>query len=208
MTERELMKQALITYFLPELREIGFEGSFPNYRRITEQKTDLLSIVFDKWGGSFAIEISYAYLSEEPNNLLSAQDYLHPGELTVYKTHNRKRLPADGEWIHFCDQIHIKSQEGDKIYFLTESQKQAFLKNIPKENFMVETAGEGIYCRSAAVAVKLLKVAEQWWDEHMPNTLPETAAIYEEIPKRIAEEPEKRWGFFKLIQGGKGRKKQ
>ncbi len=205
MTERELMKQALITYFLPELREMGFEGSFPNYRRISEQKADLLSVAFDKWGGSFAIEISYAYFSGGTCNLLPGQEKLPPEELTVYKTCERKRFPAEGEWIHFCDCVHMKTREGEKIYFLTEKQKQAFLKNISEDDFVVEAAGEGIYCRSAAAAVKLLREAEQWWQEHTPAVL-EIKPEFIKIPEQISKEPEKRWGFFKLIQGGKGKR--
>lgn len=207
MTERELMKQSLITYFLPELRERGFEGSFPHYRRITEQKADLLTVVFDKWGGSFALELSYVYFSEKPDNLLAGQARLAPEDLTVYKTYQRNHLPKPDDWIHFCDCVRIKTEEGDKIYFLTESQKKAFLKNIPEENVTIEAAGEGVYCRSAAAAVKLLKDAEQWWGEHTPYIPPERNAVPEDTAEQVFSEPQKRWGFFKLIQGGKRKKK-
>lgn len=207
MTERERMKQALFTYFLPALREMGFVGEWPNYRRIGERKVDLLSVVFDQWGGSFALEISYALLDGEENNLLSGQEGVRPEQLTVFKTYKRKRLPQDGGWIYFCDLVRIKSSEGDTLYSLTEKQKQAFLQKIPKENFFIEEeVGEGIYCRSAVTAVKLLKSAEKWWNGRLPQ--PEHQEQEEGGAPPPVSEPEKRWGFFRLIQGGKKKGKK
>ena len=81
------------------------------------------------------------------------------------------------------------------------------MKNVAKDDFVVEAAGEGIYCRSAAAAVKLLKEAERWWQEHTP-AVSEIKAEFIEIPEQVSKEPEKRWGFFRLIQGGKGRKEK
>ena len=43
---------------IPVLREIGFSGSFPHLRRISERQIDLLTFQFNRHGGSFVIEIA------------------------------------------------------------------------------------------------------------------------------------------------------
>lgn len=210
MTERERMKQALLTHFLPVLHEMGFDGEWPNYRRIAQDKVDLLSIVFDKWGGAFAMEISYAYLGVQAGNLLPGQGGVSPEQLTVFKTYKRKRLPQAGGWIYFCDLVRIKSPDGDTLYSLTEKQKQAFLQKIPSEDFLIEEeVGEGIYCRSAVTAVKLLKSAEKWWGQHVPQPAPqpEHDSVQVAEPEPKTGEPEKRRSLFRLIQGGKKKNK-
>ncbi len=52
------MIDALEDVVIPLLRERGFSGSFPHFRRLSEDGIDLLSFQFDKWGGGFLIEIS------------------------------------------------------------------------------------------------------------------------------------------------------
>jgi hypothetical protein len=52
------MIYALKEIVVPTLREQGFTGSFPHFRRSLDDRIDLLSFQFDKWGGGFLIEIS------------------------------------------------------------------------------------------------------------------------------------------------------
>jgi len=52
------MIAALKAEFVPALKERGFKGSFPHFRRIKPDKIDLLTVQFDKWGGGFVIEIA------------------------------------------------------------------------------------------------------------------------------------------------------
>ena len=40
---RKNMEQALKEFFVPELRALGFKGSFPHFRRIAENSIDLLT---------------------------------------------------------------------------------------------------------------------------------------------------------------------
>jgi hypothetical protein len=54
---RELMMKALTTVFIPALRQRGFVGSFPHFRRKLEQRIDFLNVQFNKYGGSFCINI-------------------------------------------------------------------------------------------------------------------------------------------------------
>jgi hypothetical protein len=55
---RTKMIEALKEVVIPSLRDRGFQGSFPHFRRISDREIDLLSFQFDKWGGGFVIEIS------------------------------------------------------------------------------------------------------------------------------------------------------
>lgn len=52
------MLHALEQHVVPTLRERGFRGSFPHFRRRHAATTDLLSFQFDKWGGGFVIELA------------------------------------------------------------------------------------------------------------------------------------------------------
>ena len=42
---------------VPGLRERGFKGSFPHFRRISEKKIDLITFQFHRYGGGFVIEV-------------------------------------------------------------------------------------------------------------------------------------------------------
>jgi Domain of unknown function (DUF4304) len=52
---RQLMEQALKAYVVPVLREHGFAGSLPHFRRLRSDCVDLLTFQFDKNGGGFVI---------------------------------------------------------------------------------------------------------------------------------------------------------
>jgi antitoxin component of MazEF toxin-antitoxin module len=58
MVSREEMVAALKHVVVPALRQRGFTGSFPHFRRIAAQRVDLLTIQFDKWGGGFVVELA------------------------------------------------------------------------------------------------------------------------------------------------------
>ncbi len=56
--ERDKMIETLKEYVVPVLRERGFKGSFPHFRRPTERAIHLLTFQFDKWGGGFTAEVA------------------------------------------------------------------------------------------------------------------------------------------------------
>ncbi|MEN6372890.1 MAG: DUF4304 domain-containing protein [Armatimonadota bacterium] len=53
------MKKALNDVVIPRLRERGFKGSLPHFRRFRDDRVDLLMFQFDKWGGGFVIEVGH-----------------------------------------------------------------------------------------------------------------------------------------------------
>jgi Domain of unknown function (DUF4304) len=50
--EREMMNNALKKVAIPFLREQGFKGSLPHFRRKSETNIDLITFQFNRWGGS------------------------------------------------------------------------------------------------------------------------------------------------------------
>src|SRR5262245_34082606 len=53
---RDQMIAALRDVVVPVLRDMGFSGSFPHFRRIRESQIDLLTFQFNRYGGSFVVE--------------------------------------------------------------------------------------------------------------------------------------------------------
>ncbi len=58
-SSRSEMQQSLKERVIPVLREKGFKGYFPHFRRIVGGQVHLLTFQFDKWGGGFVIEIAH-----------------------------------------------------------------------------------------------------------------------------------------------------
>ena len=56
---RDKMIEALRRVSVPTLRDIGFKGSFPHFRRFREGQIDLLMFQFNRWGGSFVVEVAF-----------------------------------------------------------------------------------------------------------------------------------------------------
>lgn len=99
-TERSQMIQALKQLVIPELRNLGFKGSFPHFRRVHDSAADLLVVQFNKYGGSFTIEI--ATLSEQEASSHWKAD-LSLSTATVYDAKRRARLNsrAPDKWFSF-----------------------------------------------------------------------------------------------------------
>lgn len=56
-SEKKRMISVLNTIVVPEIRKRGFKGSFPHFRKISEDKIDLITFQFDRYGGGFVIEV-------------------------------------------------------------------------------------------------------------------------------------------------------
>lgn len=61
---RKKMNEALKEIVVPILREKGFKGSFPHFRRVSGKYLDLLTFQFSQWGGQFVVEIGKCSIKE------------------------------------------------------------------------------------------------------------------------------------------------
>lgn len=57
-TTRAEMDDALKRLVVPYLRDQGFKGSLPHFRRPRGDGFDILSVQFSQWGGSFCVEVA------------------------------------------------------------------------------------------------------------------------------------------------------
>lgn len=91
---RKKMDDALKTIVVPKLRELGFKGSLPHFRRILDSEVHLITFQFDKYGGGFVIELAKTKNKE-------FQTYwgkkIKPNKFTAYDINNRTRIHPKGK---------------------------------------------------------------------------------------------------------------
>ena len=109
--ERKEMDRALKEAFIPELRNRGFKGSMPHFRRILKDRVDYLTIQFNSAGGGFVVEIA----KSGPNGIESGfGSELSVQKLSVQYFGKRLRLgskPEEGIRDHWFE-FGRKSYEG------------------------------------------------------------------------------------------------
>jgi hypothetical protein len=71
------------------LRDMGFRGSFPHFRRARGLQLDLLVFQFSRWGGSFVVELGYCPVGGYTS--LSGEHY-PPNKVQVHHLHYQQRL--------------------------------------------------------------------------------------------------------------------
>lgn len=96
MDPRQVLKEKLV----PRIREKGFKGSFPHFRRHRDNRNELLTIQFDKYGtGRFVIELGVAPYGDFETYYGKV---IAPGKLTAHDLGERMRLGAkstgQGRW--------------------------------------------------------------------------------------------------------------
>jgi hypothetical protein len=95
---RERMMSAFKTRFVPALRQRGFVGSFPHFRRRLPDRVDYLMVHFYSAGGSFVVEVGRT----GPNGFTEGPwKDLSVDKISVGHIHDRRRLAprdAHGGW--------------------------------------------------------------------------------------------------------------
>ncbi len=101
--ERDRMIETLKEYVVPVLRQRGFTGSFPHFRRPTARAIHLLTFQFDKWGGGFVVEIAAC----PPDGFTTYWGkHIHPSKVRAWDITHRLRLGApdeksEGHWFRY-----------------------------------------------------------------------------------------------------------
>ena len=93
---RHEMDAAIKSHVVPELRAMGFQGSFPHFYRKIDDHVDLLTFQFASAGGRFVVEISFADARRTNIYIPSCRD-LPRGKLRVSMTVAQHRLGSNPE---------------------------------------------------------------------------------------------------------------
>jgi hypothetical protein len=105
---RQEMNAQLKTDVVPYLRSLGFRGSFPHFRRITDAGVDLLTFQFRLGGGSFVVEAAY----KAPYKVTTEWgNHVPPEKLTAHDLNKRRRigrrtLSLDDPWFDFSSRAY------------------------------------------------------------------------------------------------------
>ena len=86
---RLLMIKALKKLVVPYLREHGFKGSFPHFRRQNEENIDLVTFQFNRYGGSFVFELA---VCGKNGTTMSWGEVVPPNKVTAHDVGDRFRL--------------------------------------------------------------------------------------------------------------------
>ena len=89
---RKEMDKTLSELVIPVLRQKGFKGSFPHFRRLTADRINLLTFQFDRNGGGFVIEITNCQIN---GFTTSWGKKIEPNKLTAHDLFNRKRIQSN-----------------------------------------------------------------------------------------------------------------
>ena len=89
---RKEMVKNLSDIVISVLRQKGFKGSFPHFRRLTPNIINLLTFQFDRSGGGFVIEITNC----QPYGFTTSWGTkIEPNKLTAQDLFNRKRIQSN-----------------------------------------------------------------------------------------------------------------
>ncbi len=128
--EKDHMGEVLKEKVIPLIRNRGFTGSFPHFKRVKNSQIDLITFQFDKWGSGFVVEIAKC-LPGGTNNVWGKK--IDPKKVTAWDIHpdNRLRLGSAGEeidyWFRYDTEPLTSSRYTDiaeKIINLLDSQAE------------------------------------------------------------------------------------
>ena len=125
MTNREIMLKALKSTVIKELKEQGFTGKYPHFKKKKEDCIELISFQTNKYGGSFTVELSAVFPNSKITNLSDPNAQVDENDVEVACTNQRYRLEGmfDG-WFYYRDVYRLPTGYYEDI---PESKAEAFL---------------------------------------------------------------------------------
>ena len=128
LSPRQLMDDAFKGIRRDALRERGFKGFLPHFRRLLQVRVDLLTIQYDKSGGGFVVEISHCGIEgvttywgkHVPAAKVTAWD-LHPNQRLRLKLKDGAGTDAwfrfeNGEYRNVADQVLSRLADADNYW--------------------------------------------------------------------------------------------
>ncbi|SOE95400.1 protein of unknown function [Burkholderia sp. D7] len=123
---RKEMNAALNAHFVPALRQRGFKGSLPHFRRQRDGRVDLVTVQFDRHGGGFAIEILGCASEGVATNW---GKHIPASEVTAHDIHpnERHRLGTSGQnadhWFRFDQSVSPTDIAESLCAYLDEAER-------------------------------------------------------------------------------------
>ena len=161
MANREIMLSALKKHTFPLLKEQGFTGKYPNFRRKLDTCIELISFQTNKWGGSFTIEVSAAFPgSANPNYTL--YDGVTEDTFGVEATNRRYRLPGMyNGWFYYRDIYRKRTLFSGSIYYDVPEKEADFF--VPAKGYKLVTKFDENTAAQICVEInKQLETAYKW----------------------------------------------
>lgn len=173
--ELALMKKALSEQVFPMLRNAGFKGSYPHFRRITADKVDLLSFMSPGDAGcgfcAGATVIFPNAESRQKTNLFYPKDDTPVQKMNFAHGRIRCSLPGMFGGAFYYTDLYARDYEArgnaGATYFPWSEKMAAASPNIdPTGNgfILIQKADEGIYGRIAAENARQMPDLLEWFD--------------------------------------------
>jgi len=169
MSQSQKMRNALSKFVIPNLVEKGFVGEYPHYKRIFDNRIELLAFLPNKWGNSFTVEISTVFFPESKRNSnFCHSDFKSFENVTVCDTNLRYRLKGlyDG-WFYYTDVY--KQKIIDHTFYNAVSEKKSKDYIPAKNEVLVQKANNETYRKVCVEVNKQMAVAFKWWDAFNKN---------------------------------------
>ena len=137
VTNVQIMRKHLESKVISPLRDRGFVGTYPHFRKEKPGCVELISFQTNKYGGSFAVGVSVVFPQNEKKNYV-AWDGLSVDELTVWNTNERYGLKGmyDG-WFYYRD-LYAKYIIAFGRDYIDVREKQAESFVVPKGYKLVQ----------------------------------------------------------------------
>lgn len=170
MSQSQKMRNALSKYVIPNLTAKGFIGEYPHYKRVYEDRIELMVFQTNTWGNSFTVGISTVFLpgSNRESNFCS-HDFKPIDTATVWDTNLRYSLKGmyDG-WFYYTDLYRQRSAGMTFYNAVSETKAKDYIP--AKNEKLVQKADEDIYRKVCDEVNCQMKYAFQWWDAFYRNS--------------------------------------
>jgi len=119
------MNGALQRHLMPVLRKRGFTGSLPHLRRVANDRIDLVSFQFDKWGGGFVVEVAK---SDAEGVTMPWGEKIAPARLKAHDLHPKQRLrlgssgPGEDHWFRYDTGVTVEAVVQEVVALLPQAE--------------------------------------------------------------------------------------
>ena len=173
MSQSQKMRSALSKYVIPNLIANGFVGKYPHYKKIYDDRIELLVFQTHSWGNAFTVEVSTVFLTPRKNG----NNFLNEGfkaieDATVWDTRQRYRLDGmfDG-WFYYTDVYKHILPNGSKPMPFYEAVGESKAKDSTpdKDAVLVQKADSDIYRKICELVNSQMPNTFEWWDTFNKN---------------------------------------